>query len=73
MEPLGGRACAALRDLIHEAEDRERGARTHARKDARRRGWSLPTGSSFLFFEDVMKMIQARDGDGDADWVLRDV
>lgn len=72
MDALEGRPYAALRDLVHEAEDIERGARTQAWKEARRRGSSLPTGSSFVFFKNVMKKIQKCDGDGDADWVLRD-
>ena len=72
MEALEGRAYDALRDLIYEVENTELAARMQARQEASRRGSSPPTGSSFVFFKDVMKKIQACDGDGGADWVLRD-
>jgi len=52
-------------------EDTARLQSSAARKKALRKGKAPPSNSDFVYFEDVMTKVQARTGDGEAQWVLR--
>ena len=56
---------------MHEMEDTARLQSSAATKKARRKGKAPPRNSDFVYFEDVMTKVQARTGDGEAQWVLR--
>jgi len=71
VKALKGNAYKRLREFVHEMEDTARLQSSAATKKARRKGKAPPRNSDFVYFEDVMTKVQARTGDGEAQWVLR--
>lgn len=72
VKELKGNAYKRLQACVHEMEEAARLTIVAATKKARRRGKSPPSTSEFVFFEDVMAKVQARTGDGEAQWVLKE-
>ena len=52
-------------------EDTARLKNSAAKKKAHRKGVARPSDSGFVYFEQKMAKVQARTGDGGAQWVLR--
>lgn len=46
-------------------------ATSEGRKNAHKNGHAPPSAATFVYFEQVMAKVQARTGDGEAQWVLK--
>lgn len=71
VQALKGSAYKCLRTFVHEMEDTARLQKNTVRRKARRKGIAPPSDPEFVFFEEVMSKVQARTGDGGAQWVLQ--
>lgn len=73
VEELGGKAYTALKDFIYDQENAEEARRMRVKRRLNGRRHSSSALSDFVFFKDVMQRVQDTDGDGAAQWVLKDV
>lgn len=70
MQELKGHEYESLRKFIHELEIGKRMEINHKTRKAKKDRLPPPKTSEFVFFEEKMVKVQARGGDGEAQWVL---
>lgn len=70
MESLRARAYESLKEFIYEQEDAAFAEMVKDMRKARRKDNPPPDTSWFIFFKDVMKMVQEDQGSGEVQWVL---